>query len=153
MARCKGQPLSRAHASDAAVIGGHVHHGILPDAQAGRVVERFFEHALIGLAVDLGARGPHRRPLAHVQHAKLYARSIGPQAHHAAKGVNFAHHMALGQAADGGVAREVAQPVKVAADEQHVVPHAGQGHGGFAASVAAARDNAVKYGIRHGLRS
>ena len=151
--RCKFKALRGAHAGNVAIVGGHVYDRILPDAQPGRVVQGLFEHALIGLAVDLGAGGAHGRALAHVQHAKLYASRVGPQAHHAAEGVDFAHHMALGQAADGGVARKIAKTVKVAADEQYLVTHAGKGHGSFTASVAAACDNTVKCGIRHGMCS
>ena len=143
--RCrKFKALRCAHASNAAIVGGHFYNGILPDAQAGRVVQSFFEHALVGLAVNLGAGGAHGRALAHVQHAKLYAGRVGPQAHHAAKGVDFAHHMAFGKAADGRVARKIAKSVKIAAYQQHLVAHAGKGHGSFAASMAPASDNTVK---------
>ena len=48
------------------------------------------------------------------------------------------------KAADGRVARKIAKTVKVAADKQNLVPHAGKGHGSFAASMAPASDNTVK---------
>ena len=144
------QTLSRAHARDAARVRDDVRDRVLPEAQAGRGVECFFQDALISVAVHLGSRGANGRALAHVQGAELDARRVGPEAHHAAQGVDFAHHMALGQAADGRIAGKIAQAVQIAADQQHVETQPGQGHGGFGAGVAAAGDDAVKTGVRHG---
>ena len=144
------QALSRAHARDAARVRDDVCDCVLPEAQAGRGVERLLQNALIGVAVHLGACGAHGRALAHVQGAELDARRIGPEPHHAAQGVDLAHHVALGQAADGRIAGKIAQAVQVAADQQHVETQPGQSHGGFGAGVAAACDDAVKTGVRHG---
>ena len=58
--------------------------------------------------------------------------------------------MALGQAADGRIAGKIAQAVQIAADQQHAETQPGQGHGGFGTGVAAAGDDAVKAGVRHG---
>ena len=152
MAGGKAESLGRLHAGDAIVAGGYADDGILPDAQSGRGVQGFLHNALVGQAIHLGAGGAHRRPLAHVKHAKLYASRVGPQAHHAAQGVDFAGHVPFCQAADGGIAGKVAQTVKVAAHKQHAVAHAGQGHGGFATCVAASGHDTVKkggVGIRH----
>ena len=149
----KAKPLGRAHARNPGVVRSHGRDLVLPEAQARRVVERLLEDALVSLAVYLSAGGAHGRALAHVQHAELDARGIGPEAHHAPQGVDFAHHMALGQAADGRVAGKITQAVQIAGDEQHVVPQTGQGHSGLAAGMAAARHNAVKKRIRHGRRS
>ncbi len=143
------QSLPRAHARDAARRRGHVRDRILPETQAGGGVQRFFEGALVGFAVYLGAGGAHGRALAHVQGAELDAGRVGPEPHHAAEGVDFAHHMPLGQTADGRIARKIAQSIQIAADQQHAEAQFGQGHGGFGTGMAAADDDAVKTGVRH----
>ena len=140
----EGQALGRAHAGGMAVLFQHLGHGVLPDAQAGRGEQGLLEDLLIGLAVDLGARGAHGRALAHVEGAELDAPGIGPQAHHAAKGVNLAHHVALGQATDGRVAGQIAQTVHIAGDQQHAQAKTGQGHGGLGTGMAAACHDTVK---------
>ena len=140
----EGQSLGRAHAGGMAVLFQHLGHGVLPDAQAGRGEQGLLEDLLIGLAVDLGARGAHGRALAHVEGAELDAPGIGPQAHHAAQGVDLAHHVALGQATDGRVAGQIAQTVHIAGDQQHAQAQTGQGHGGLGTGMAAACHDTVK---------
>jgi hypothetical protein len=52
--------------------------------------------------------------------------------------------VALGQAADGGIAGKVAHMIHVAAYQHRGVAQTGKGHGGFATGMARAYDNAVK---------
>ena len=56
--------------------------------------------AAIELAVGLGARSPHGRPLAPVEHAELDAGRIGDPAHQPVQRVDLADQMALAEPAD-----------------------------------------------------
>ena len=62
----------------------------------------------IELAVGLGARAAHRRPLAAVEHAELDAGAVDGAAHDAVERVDLAHQMALAEPADRRVARHLA---------------------------------------------
>ena len=150
MAAAEFEAQGRCRARDAAVFGEDVRHLVLPEGEARLAVERGLDRVLIGLAVHLGAGGAHGRPLAHVERAELDARGVGPEAHHAAEGVDLAHHVALGEAADGRIAGEVPEAVEVAAHEQHGKAQPRQGHGRFRPGVAAARHEAVEGRVRHG---
>ena len=140
----KFQPQRGTHAAGVIALRQHLPHLILPDAQAGQGKERLLDGSHVGIAIHLGAGGPHGRALAHVESAELYAAGIGPQAHHAAQGVDFANHVPLGQAADGRIAGKMAQTIHIAGDKQRLVAHAGQGGRGFAAGMAAAHHDGVK---------
>ena len=58
----------------------------------------------IGVLVALRARAAHRWTLARVENLELDARCVGGESHDAAERVDFPHHLAFGQSADGGVA-------------------------------------------------
>ena len=79
-------------------------HLILPDTQIWEKEQGLAHICHIGLSVHLAAGGPYGRPLAHIEDAHLYGRSVCPKAHHAAKGVDFPHHVGLGKAAYGRIA-------------------------------------------------
>ena len=59
-------------------------------------------------AITLGSRGPHRRPLAPVEHAELERGHIRRPSHDTAERVHFADNGALRHAADRGVTRHLA---------------------------------------------
>ena len=68
---------------------------LLHDGLHGQAVE---------LLVALEPGGLHGRPLGGVEQAEVDGRQIGDPAHLAAQGVHFLDKLALGQAADGGIA-------------------------------------------------
>ena len=76
--------------------------------EARRLGEQRRHRLAVELAVGLGARPPHRRPLAAVQHAELDAGAVDRPAHDAVERVDLAHQMALGEPADRRVARHLA---------------------------------------------
>ena len=75
----------------------------------------------VGAAVDLGAQGMNRRPLAAVEHAGLQHIGVGRHPHLAAERVDLPHQVPLGGAADAGIAGHIAHRVEIDGE-----------HGGFA---------------------
>ena len=131
-----------AHADDFAVFRKNVGNHVLPDGEAFLREHVALDRGKIGFAVYLGAAGAHGRALAGVQNAELNAGFVGPFAHAAAEGVDFAHQMPLGQTADGGIAGKMTDAVHVAGDDEHVVAQTGERHGRFTAGVSGPDDDA-----------
>ena len=104
----------------------------------------------VELLVALGARAPDGGAAGGVEQAELDADGVGDFAHDAAESVDFADQMALGDAADGGVAAHLGDEVEVHGDERGLEAHARGGHGGLAAGVARAHHgDIVLFGKSH----
>ena len=67
----------------------------------------------VSTAVNLRAQGVHGRTFAEIEDTALQRVAVSRFAHLAAEGVNLPHEMAFGRAADRGIARHIADPVKV----------------------------------------
>ena len=80
----------------------------LDDVEIRRLGQQFGDRAAVELAVGLGARPAHRRPLAAVQHAELDAGPVDRPAHDAVERIDLAHQMPLAEPADRRVARHLA---------------------------------------------
>ncbi len=107
------------------------------------LLEKRADRAAVEAAVALGARGPDRRPLAAVEHPELEGGAIRRARHDATERVHLAHHRALGHAANGRIARHLADRLQRARDEGDARAEAGCGHGGFGAGVSRADDDDV----------
>src|SRR5580658_2581267 len=110
----------------------------LLDVEVGLVFEDFAHFYAIKLLVALGAGAPDGGTAGGVEQAKLDADRVCDLAHNAAESVDFADQMALGDAADGGVAGHLGDQVEVHGDDRRLEAHARGGHGRFAAGVACA---------------
>ena len=107
----------------------------------------------VEVLVALGAGAPDGGPAGGIEQAELDAGGIGDEAHDAAEGVDFAHEMALGDAADGRIAGHLGDALKRERDQSDAAAHARGGHGSFAAGVARAYDEDVELvGERHFLQ-
>ncbi len=111
--------------------------------EAGLGFEDFAHFYAVELLVALSAGAPDGRTTRGVEQSELNADGVGNFAHDAAERVDFADEMALGDAADGGVAAHLGDEVHVHGDERGLEAHARGSHGGFAASVAGADDNDI----------
>ena len=94
-------------------------------------------------AVGLGPRAAHGRPLAAVEDAELDPGAVGDPRHQAVEGVDLAHQVALAEAADGRVARHLADRRGAVRDQERPRAHARRGRGGLAAGMAATDDDDV----------
>ncbi len=101
------------------------------DVQVVLMLQNILDRLAIKLAVGLGARAAHGWPLGAVEHAKLDAGPVDGPAHDAVQSINFPHQLALGQAADGGVAGHLADGLQLMGDQQRFRPEAGGRSGRF----------------------
>jgi len=108
------------------------------------LADGFLHGCRVELAVGLGARPAHRRPLAAVEHAELDAAAIGHAAHQAVQGVDLAHQMAFAESSDRRIARHRADGREPVGQERGAGAHACRGGRGFAARVAAADHDDVE---------
>ena len=99
--------------------------------------------AFVEAPVGLGARPPDGGPLAAVEDAELDAGAVDGASHEAVQGVDLAHQLSLGQAADGRVARHLADGLEAMGQKDGAPPHAGRRRRRLAAGVATADDDDV----------
>ena len=111
------------------------------------LLEQRAHGAAIQAAIALRARRPDRRTLAAVQHAELQRREIGRPRHDAAERIDLAHDRALGDAADGRIARHLADRLERARDQCHARTASRRGDGRLGAGVAGADDDDVELGF------
>ena len=124
----------------------------LLDVEVGLGFEDFAHFYAVVLLVALGAGRPDRGAAGGVEEAELDADGVGDFAHDAAEGVDFAHQVAFGDSADGGVAGHLRDEVEVEREECGAQAHARGGRGGFAAGMTRADDDYVElFGERHSL--
>ena len=102
----------------------------------------------VELAVDLRPRAPHGGAFRAVQNAKLNSGLVRDLAHEPVEGVDFAHEMALAEAANCGVAGHDADCGEGQGDERGSCAHACGGRRRLAAGMAAAHHDHVK-SVRH----
>ena len=108
----------------------------LLDVEIGLGLEHLAHlHPILPL-VALRSRRPHRRPARGVQQAELDADSVRNLAHDAAQRIYFAHQVALGDAADGRVARHLRDQVEIEAKQRRAQSHARGRHRRFTARVS-----------------
>ena len=90
------------------------------------------------MLIALGAGRPDGWSTRRIEQAKLDANRVRDLAHDAAKGVDFANQMALGNSAYGGVAGHLRNQIYVQRVEGGLEAHARRSHGGFASGVTSA---------------
>ena len=88
-------------------------------------------------AIGLGARPAHGRPLAPVEHPEVDAGAVDGASHEAVEGVDLAHQLALAQAADGRVARHLADGLQAVGEQEGAGAEARRRRRRLAAGVAA----------------
>ena len=141
-------PVAQLQPTNAARRHRLVHHQVsdfrLLDGEIRLRLQHLPHVIAILLLVALRSRRPHCRAARGIQQAELDAHRIGDFAHDAAEGIHFAHEVALGNAANRGIAGHLRDQVEVERDERRAQTHARSGHGGFAAGVTRAHD-AISY--------
>ena len=145
-----GHGRSRTPARGAPGLDEEVGDGFFEDGEVGDACEAVAHGADVGLAVALGAGASDGGPFAAVEEAVLDGGRIGDLGHQAAEGVDFADDLALGEAADGGVAGHLGDAFGGDGEQRGPCAEASGGGGGLAAGVAGADDEDVERGFRHG---
>jgi len=87
---------------------------------------------MISFSIGLASGGTDRRSLAHIESAKLDARSIGSTSHLAAQRIDLAHEVPLREPADRWVAAHGGDRVSAACDDAYARAHPSGGKGRLA---------------------
>ena len=111
--------------------------------QIFRALQQVFHIGVVPPAVCLHAQGMYCRALAKVQHAALQERGVCRYAHYAAQGVYLAHKVALGRAADRGVAGQVCHAVQRKGEQRRARAQLRRRHRGLYARVPCAHHNHI----------
>ncbi len=143
-ARPEAAAVGRDDAGGGALFDDEVLDRGLDHLQVGRGADGGLHGGLVELAVGLGARALHGRALGAVEQAELDAGGVGHPAHQAVEGVDLAHQVALAEAADGRVARHLADGGEAVRDERRARPHARSRRRSLAAGMAAADHDDVE---------
>ena len=137
-----------------AVLDDQVLDRRLDHLEVGRRPDRRLHGGPVELAVGLGARALHRRPLGAVEQAELDAGRIGHPPHQPVQRIDLAHQMALAEPADGRVARHLADGGEPVRDERRARAHARRRSRRLAAGMAAAdHDDVEGFGVHWILRT
>ena len=120
-------------------------HISLEELQTRRSLQHPLHAGAVGAFVALGAGGAHAGALGGIQHAELNGRGIGVEPHGTAQGINLAYHVALCQAADGGVAAHLAHGVQVMREQGHGAAQTGGSQGCLYTGVTTANHQHIKY--------
>ena len=137
-------PAAAADAGDPAMIFEQALDHLLAQGEVFLTFDGELGQELVGFLVALGAWAVHGGALAPVQQAELDGGLVGEEAHRAAEGVDLADDLALGDAADGGVAAHLADGVAVDGQQGGLAAHASGGQRGFQAGVARADDDDIE---------
>ncbi len=100
--------VGRHDAGSSAVFNDQVLNGPLDHLEVGRGADRCLHGRPVELAVGLGARAVHRRPLGPVEQAELDAGRIRHPAHQPIQRIDLPHQVALAEPANGRIARHLA---------------------------------------------
>ena len=92
----------------------------------------------------MGARRPDCGPLAAIEHAKLQHREIGGAPHDSSERINLADDGALGDSANGRIARHLADGFERTRYDRNPRSYPSSSDGGLGASVAGADDDDVE---------
>ena len=133
-----------AHPGDMAVLRQNVGHLGLFQFQAGGALQKPLHIVVIPPPVGLHPQAVHRRALAPVEHPALQIGGVRRQPHHPAQRVHLPHQVALGGAADAGVAGHVADAVQAQGEQPGARAQHRRRVGGLDAGVARADHDHVK---------
>ena len=149
-----GRQRYRAGANAAAVGEFHAHDAAftcekivdfgLDDLEVRRLRDRRLHRRGVKLAIRLRARAAHRRAFPSIEHAKLNPGAIRNPAHQAIERVDFAHEMALAEAADRRIARHRADAGELMRNQRRARAEARGRRRRLASRVASADDDHVE---------
>src|SRR5262249_38247972 len=105
-------------ARDAIAVEQEIVHALLEDVQSRLILQATAYRSPVQHAVGLRARGPYRRPLARIEHAKLDSRLVRRSGHYAAERVDFLDEVALAYPTDRRVAGHLPQGLDTVSQQQ-----------------------------------
>ena len=140
--RRKRLPIGQGHPGDPPIVADdHVGDRARHQAESVGGGQQLSHGRPVQRAVGLRPRPLDRRSLAAVENPKLNPGAVDGPRHQAIQGVDLAHQMALTQAADGRVARHLAQCCQILRDQRGPSAKARGGGGGLGTGVPPTHDN------------
>ena len=133
----------RFDAAYAAVLYQQAFDAALPQVEVRRSLDNALHTLPVGGLVRLNTSGADRRSLARVQNAELDPGLVDRARHFTAEGVDFAHQMALADAADSRIAGHLANVVEIEGQQQSRAAETRRGERGFYPCVAGTDHNDV----------
>jgi hypothetical protein len=143
-ARGEASAFQRFHAGYDATIEHEAGHRALDRPERCVRFEQCADGTPIEAAVTLRARSPDCRALAAIQHPELQAGQVSGPCHDAAECIDLANHRTFGHAADGRVARHLADGFERARDQTRARAASRRGDGCLGAGVAGSDDEHVE---------
>ena len=106
--------------------------------QAALLIQNALNRRLVEAPIGLRPWPAHGRPLRSIENPELNAGAIDGAAHDAVQGVDFAHDLPLCQAADGRIARHLADTRQIVREQKRGRAEPGRRGGRLAPGVPAA---------------
>jgi len=144
-ARQELQADLRHRADDTVAFDDQIIDGLLEQPQVRLVFQARTDGGLVQNTVGLGARGAHCRAFRGIQDAELDAGLVGGDGHRAAHGIDFLDQVALADAADGRIARHLAQCLDIMREQKRLLPHAGGSEGRLGTGVTTTDNDDVEF--------
>ena len=116
-ARTQFHPHLRHHADHALAFDPQIIDRLLKQLEVGLTLQQRPHRRLVQHTIGLGARGAHRCAFARVECTKLNAGAVGGVCHNPAHGVDFLDQVALADAADGRIARHLADGLDIVREQ------------------------------------
>ena len=144
------------HAADPPAIDDQLLHQALTQVEVFLLLHDGLHCKAVELLVALEARGLDRRPFRGVEEAKVDSGPVGDTAHLTAKGVDLLDELALGEAADRGIAGHERERIEVDVEQKGLAAHPGRREGRLAARMTPSDDDDIIFFFHirpSGLRS
>src|SRR5690606_29135379 len=132
------------NAANAATLDDEVARLLLEEREIRFVLEPRTDRAPVQHAIGLRPRRAHRRALARIQRAELDAGLIDRSRHGAPERIDFAHEVALADAADRGIAAHRPERFEALREQQRTPAHAGRRERSLGTGVTAADHDDVE---------
>jgi hypothetical protein len=146
-ARAEPAPFESLHAGEPAPVEEQPSDGTLERLDTRMRFDQRANGPPVQPAIALRAWSPDRRTLAAVEHPELQRREIRGSTHDAPQRIDLAHHRSLRNAADGGVARHLADGLQRTRHEGDAGTAPRRSHGGLGSGVPSPDHQDVEFGF------
>src|SRR6266550_932889 len=148
--RTKTPSLQGFHAKHTPVVGveNESGNGALHGLQISVFLEEGPDRASVKPAVTLRARSPDSGPLAAVEHAELNHGEVGCASHDPSERIDLADYGSLRDAADGGIARHLADSLERARNQPHSSSDTSGSDSRFSAGMSGTYHHDVEFGFK-----
>jgi hypothetical protein len=123
------------HADQATAIDRQTSYLVFTELNSAGPEKALSNRLRVAVVVLLNAGPLYRPPARAVENSEVNPSQIRCFAHYPAKSIDFADEMAFPDSADGGVAAQPHERIRVERDQHHVAPHPSRGISSFDAGM------------------